>query len=107
MRRKVSGFGDLANWAGQSQDSAENPNDVQTAYTNFLKNDSSNGRAIFIPVHTTNGPKEEYCTAADGTGSFILGDTANQILERAGTEGVTTLEAAIRVADERLAHGRR
>src|SRR5438552_18406975 len=57
-----------------------NPNDVQTAYTNFLKNDSSNGRAIFIPVHTTNGPKEEYCTAADGTGSFILGDTANQNL---------------------------
>ncbi len=57
-----------------------NPNDVQTAYTNFLKNDWSNGRAIFIPVNTTNGPKEAYCAAADGSGSFILGDTANQNL---------------------------
>jgi hypothetical protein len=57
-----------------------NPNDVQAEFTNFLKNDSSSGRAIFIPVNTTNGPKEEYCTSADGTGSFILGDTANQNL---------------------------
>ena len=57
-----------------------NPNDVQTEYTNFLKNDNSNGRAIFIPVNTTNAPNQEYCTAADGSGSFILGDTANQNL---------------------------
>jgi len=57
-----------------------NPKDTQTALTNFLKNDTSNGRAIFIPVKTTNGPKEAYCTAADGTGSFILGDTAGQNL---------------------------
>jgi hypothetical protein len=54
-----------------------NPNDTQTALTDFLKNDTSNGRAIFIPVKTTTGPKEDYCAAADGTGSFILGDAAN------------------------------
>jgi len=36
-----------------------------------------------------------------------LGDTARQILERAETQGITTLEAAIRTADERLADGRR
>jgi hypothetical protein len=57
-----------------------NPNDVQTAYTNFLKNDTSSGRAIFIPVNTANAPNQEYCAAADGSGSFILGDTANQNL---------------------------
>jgi len=51
-----------------------NPNDTAT---DFLKNDTSNGRAIFIPVKTVNGPKDAYCAAADGTGSFILGDTAN------------------------------
>jgi hypothetical protein len=51
-----------------------NPNDTAT---DFLKNDTSNGRAIFIPVKTANGPKDAYCAAADGTGSFILGDTAN------------------------------
>lgn len=56
------------------------PRDAQTEWTDFLKNDNSSGRAIFIPVRTTNGPKEAYCAAADGTGSFILGDTANQNL---------------------------
>jgi hypothetical protein len=54
-----------------------NPNTTQTDLTNFLKNDNSNGHAIFIPVKTTNGPKELYCEAADGTGSFIIGDQAN------------------------------
>jgi hypothetical protein len=28
-------------------------------------------------MRTSHGPKEAYCAAADGTGSFILGDTAN------------------------------
>lgn len=54
-----------------------NPNTTQTDLTNFLKNDTSNGRAIFIPVKTTNGPKELYCEAADGSGSFIIGDQPN------------------------------
>ena len=54
-----------------------NPNSMQTELTNFLTNDASNGRAIFIPVRTAHGPKDAYCAAADGTGSFILGDTAN------------------------------
>lgn len=54
-----------------------NPNTTQTDLTNFLNNDHGNGRAIFIPVKTTNGPKELYCEAADGTGSFIIGDEAN------------------------------
>ena len=54
-----------------------NPNTTQTDLTNFLTNDTSNGRAIFIPVKTAHGPKEAYCALADGTGSFILGDTAN------------------------------
>ena len=57
-----------------------NPNTTQTDLTNFLKNDTSNGRAIFIPVKTTHGPNPLYCEAADGTGSFIIGDTANQNL---------------------------
>ncbi|MBK5297334.1 MAG: hypothetical protein JJE40_09255, partial [Vicinamibacteria bacterium] len=39
--------------------------------------DNSNGRAIFIPVKTTNGPNELYCEAADGTGSYIIGDLPN------------------------------
>lgn len=54
-----------------------NPNDVQTELTDFLKNDTSNGRAIFIPVKTTNGPKQVYCDAADGSGAFIIGDNPN------------------------------
>lgn len=58
-----------------------NPNDTQTEVTNFLTNDWSNGRAIFIPVKTTHGPKEAYCAAADGTGSFLLGDAANANLD--------------------------
>jgi hypothetical protein len=57
-----------------------NPNTTQTDLTNFLKNDTSSGRAIFIPVKTANGPKEAYCEAADGSGSFILGDSANENL---------------------------
>jgi hypothetical protein len=59
-----------------------NPNDVQTEATDFLKNDGSNGRAIFIPVKTANAPKTAYCTAAAGRpdGSFILGDAANENL---------------------------
>jgi leucine dehydrogenase len=36
-----------------------------------------------------------------------LGETAKQILERAENQRTTTLEAAIRMADERLADGRR
>ena len=35
-----------------------------------------------------------------------LGETAAQILERARTHAITTLEAAVRLADERLADGR-
>jgi hypothetical protein len=57
-----------------------NPNTTQTDLTNFLKNDNSSGRAIFIPVKTANGPVQDYCEAADGTGSFILGDVANENL---------------------------
>jgi len=38
---------------------------------------TSNGRAIFIPVKTTNGPDAIYCANADGTGSYIVGDDAN------------------------------
>jgi hypothetical protein len=57
-----------------------NPNTTQDDLTNFLTNDNSNGRAIFIPVKTTNGPKELYCEAADGTGSFIIGDQPNNNL---------------------------
>jgi len=55
-----------------------NPNTTQTDLTNFLKNDdTSNGRAIFIPVKTTNAPSSILCALADGTGSFIIGDEAN------------------------------
>jgi hypothetical protein len=57
-----------------------NPNDTQTALTDFLSNDGSNGRAIFIPVKTTNGPNAIYCANADGTGSYIIGDEANNNL---------------------------
>ena len=35
-----------------------NPNNMQTELTNFLTNDASNGRAIFIPVRTAHGPKD-------------------------------------------------
>ena len=56
-----------------------NPNNTQDALTNFLKNDDSNGRAIFIPVKTTNGPSERYCAAADAApdGSYFREDVAN------------------------------
>lgn len=57
-----------------------NPKTVQDDYTNFLKNDWGNGRAIFIPVKTTNGPDPLLCDAADGTGSWIIGDEANNNL---------------------------
>lgn len=54
-----------------------NPNTQQTDLANFLKNDNSRKHAIFIPVKTANGPKELYCEAADGSGSFIMGDQPN------------------------------
>lgn len=57
-----------------------NPNATQDELTNFLTHDGSNGRAVFIPVKTANGPKELYCSAADASGSFIIGDAANQNL---------------------------
>ena len=56
-----------------------NPNSTQDALTDFLTNDNSNGRAIFIPVKTTNGPSELYCAAADAApnGAFFREDEAN------------------------------
>lgn len=57
-----------------------NPNTVQDDYTDFLKNDWGNGRAIFIPVKTANGPDPLLCAAADGTGYDIIGDEANNNL---------------------------
>lgn len=52
-----------------------NPDTTQTELTNFLKNDNSNGRAIFIPVKTTNGPKTAYCEAAEANeDGFWLGE---------------------------------
>ena len=66
-----------------------NPNNVQDEATNFLKNDGSNGRAIFIPVRTANAPKQESCDAADGTGSFFLPDAPNDnLLDVEPTAGV-------------------
>jgi len=53
-----------------------NPNNQQDELTNFLKNDNSNGRAIFIPVKTKNGPNSIYCENADNNGgSWIVGDS--------------------------------
>lgn len=57
-----------------------NPKTVQDDYTNFLKNDWGNGRAIFIPVKTTHGPDPLLCDAADGKGWDIIGDVANDNL---------------------------
>jgi len=57
-----------------------NPNDQQTQATNFLKNDTSNGRAIFIPVKTDVAPNAIYCEQANGNGSVIIGDVANENL---------------------------
>lgn len=66
-----------------------NPNTVQDAYTDFLKNDWGNGRAIFVPVNTTNGPDPLYCAAADGSGYDIIGDEAlNNLWETYTIKGV-------------------
>lgn len=54
------------------------PGNPDETATDFLNNDSSNGRAIFIPVKTVNAPSSILCAAADGNGgSFIIGDEAN------------------------------
>jgi hypothetical protein len=68
-----------------------NPNTTQTDLTNFLTHDTSNGRAIFIPVKTAQGPNEFYCQSADAdpTGSFIIGDNANaNLVTEEPTQGV-------------------
>lgn len=53
------------------------PGNPNITSEDVLSHDNSNGRAIFIPVKTANGPEELYCEAADGTGSFIIGDQPN------------------------------
>ena len=56
------------------------PKDTQTALTNWLKSDDSNGRAIFIPLRTTNGPEEEHCSAAGELGYTFVPDVQNNNL---------------------------
>ena len=53
-----------------------NPNTTQTDLTNFLKNDTSNGRAIFIPGEDDQGPERTLLRGGDGTGRVHLGETA-------------------------------
>jgi hypothetical protein len=53
------------------------PGNPNITSEDFLKNDTSNGRAIFIPVKTANPPKAEYCGAVDGNGFYFKNDEAN------------------------------
>ncbi len=57
-----------------------NPNMTSEDFLSAGNAENSGGKAIFIPVKTTNGPSEIYCANADGTGSYIVGDSANSNL---------------------------
>jgi leucine dehydrogenase len=63
---------------------------------------NAGGLLYAVTVGRDERPREEAIARVEA-----LGDTAQQILERAETQGITTLEAAIRMADERLVDGRR
>jgi leucine dehydrogenase len=63
---------------------------------------NAGGLLYAVTVGRDERPREEAIARVEE-----LGNTASQILERAATEGITTLEAAIRVADERLMAQRR
>jgi len=62
---------------------------------------NAGGLLYAVTVGRDERPRDEAIARVEA-----LGDTAEQILQRAETEGVTTLEAAIRMADERLADHR-
>ena len=63
---------------------------------------NAGGLLYAVTVGRDERSREEAIAAVEA-----LGDTATQILQRAENDGITTLDAAIRVADERLAAGRR
>lgn len=63
---------------------------------------NAGGLLYAVTVGRDERPREEAIARVEA-----LGDTASAILERAETQGITTLEAAIRMADERLMDGRR
>src|SRR4051812_25337175 len=63
---------------------------------------NAGGLLYAVTVGRDERPREEAIARVEA-----LGDTAKQILERAETQGTTTLDAAIRMADERLGSGRR
>jgi len=52
------------------------PGNPNVTADDFLPNDGSNGRAVFIPVKTANGPDLIECATFDGD-SVIIGDDAN------------------------------
>jgi leucine dehydrogenase len=58
---------------------------------------NAGGLLYAVTVGRDERPKAEAIARVEA-----LGDTAGQILERAESQGITTLEAAIRMADERL-----
>jgi leucine dehydrogenase len=62
---------------------------------------NAGGLLYAVTVGRDERPREEAIARVEA-----LGDTAKAILERAENQGTTTLEAAIRMADERLAGGR-
>jgi leucine dehydrogenase len=63
---------------------------------------NAGGLLYAVTVGRDERSREEAIAAVEA-----LGDTATQILQRAENDGITTLDAAIRVADERLAAGSR
>jgi leucine dehydrogenase len=63
---------------------------------------NAGGLLYAVTVGRDERPREEAIARVEA-----LGDTAGDILQRAATAGITTLEAAIRVADERLMAQRR
>jgi leucine dehydrogenase len=63
---------------------------------------NAGGLLYAVTVGRDERPRDEAIARVEA-----LGETAGAILERAETQGITTLEAAIRMADERLADGRR
>ena len=62
---------------------------------------NAGGLLYAVTVGRDERPREEAIARVEA-----LGDTASEILERAESQGITTLEAATRVADERLGAGR-
>jgi leucine dehydrogenase len=63
---------------------------------------NAGGLLYAVTVGRDERPRAEAIARVEG-----LGETAKQILERAESQGITTLEAAVRMADERLSEGRR